>query len=87
MRHYHARRSWYLLVASFDASNARSGFCKHRVGHRIERDAIEERSVEFPHAIVPAGAALIAARHDPVDGVVAHFDGRIEGPAFYGGAL
>ena len=81
--------SWYLLVASFDASQ-----CKVRIlqrplggGHRIERDAIEERSVDFRMPSLPAGAALIAARHDPVDGVVAHFDGRIEAPAFYGGAL
>ncbi|WP_119301338.1 N,N-dimethylformamidase beta subunit family domain-containing protein [Dongia deserti] len=81
--------SWYLLVASFNASNGTARVLQRPIGghHRLERDVKEDRSVELQMPSLPAGAALIAARHDPVDGIVDHFDGRIEAPALYSGAL
>lgn len=82
-------RSWYLLVASIDASFGKIRILQRPVGgaHRIERDAIADRSVDFRMPSLPAGAATIAARLDPAASAVAHFDGRIEAPAIYGGAL
>ena len=82
-------RSWYLLVASFDASLGKVRFLQRPVGgaHRIERDVIEDKSIDLCMPSLPAGAATIAARLDPTAGAVAHFDGRIEAPAIYRGAL
>jgi N,N-dimethylformamidase len=80
---------WYLLVASFDASSGRIRILQRPIGgaHRIESDVIEDRSVDLRMPSLPAGAATIAARLDPEAGAVAHFDGRIEAPAIYRGAL
>ena len=82
-------RSWYLLVASFDASFGKVRILQRPVGeaYRIERDVVEDRSVDLRMPSLPAGAATIAARLDPTAGAVAHFDGRIEAPAIYRGAL
>jgi N,N-dimethylformamidase len=81
--------SWYLLVASVDSSQGKIRILQRPIGgnHRIENDAMEDRSVDVRMPSLPAGAALIAAGLDPVGGVVAHFDGRIEAPAIYDGAL
>jgi N,N-dimethylformamidase len=81
--------AWYLLVVSFDASVAKVRILQRPVGggHRIEREAMEDRSFGLPMPSLPAGAATIAARHAPGAGIVAHFDGRIEAPAIFRGAL
>ena len=81
--------AWYLLVASFDASVGQVRMLQRPIGgvHRIEREAVEVRSVDIRLPSLPTGAALIAARQDPTAGVFAHFDGRIEAPAIYDGAL
>jgi N,N-dimethylformamidase beta subunit-like, C-terminal len=81
--------SWYLLVASFSASHGKIRILQRPVGgnHRVEIATIEEHSVEFSMPTLRAGGALIAARHDPTEGIVAHFDGRIEAPALHAGAL
>lgn len=81
--------SWYLLVASFDASAGGVRILQRAIGgaHRIERDVIQERSVALRMLSLPAGGATIAARLDPAAGAVAHFDGRIEAPAIYRGTL
>lgn len=81
--------SWYMLVASFDASQGKVRILQRalRDRHCIKRDAIEEQAIGLRMPSLPAGTALIAARQDPSEGIVAHFDGRIEAPAFYAGAL
>ena len=81
--------AWYLLVASVDAAAAKVRILQRPVAgsHRIERDAVADRSIDIPMLQLPAGAATIAARHDPGTGIVAHFDGRIEAPAIFRGAL
>ena len=80
---------WYLLVASFDSAQGKIRILQRPIGgsHRIENDAMEERPVDLRMPSLPPGTALVAARLDPVDGVVAHFDGRIEAPAIYAGTL
>ena len=81
--------SWYLLAASFDATLSEVRILQRPIGsvHRLERDAVKEQAVGLRMPSLPAGGALIAACEDPIEGVVAHFDGRIEAPAFYDGAL
>jgi N,N-dimethylformamidase len=81
--------AWYLLVASFDASLGKVRILQRPIGgsHRVERDVIADLPVDLQMPSLPAGAAFIAARHDPAAGLVAHFDGRIEAPALYSGAL
>jgi N,N-dimethylformamidase len=81
--------AWYLLVASFDAATARIRILQRPVGgsHRVESEVMEDRSFDLPMPSLPAGAATIAARRDPGAGFVAHFDGRIEAPAIFHGAL
>jgi N,N-dimethylformamidase len=81
--------SWYLLVASFSASDGKIRILQRPIGggHRIEQDVMEERSADVGMPSLPAGEALIAARAHPTDGIVDHFDGRIEAPALYNGAL
>jgi N,N-dimethylformamidase len=81
--------SWYLLIASLDSSAAKVRILQRPVGggHRIEREVLEDCSFDIPMPSLPAGAAAIAARRDPNFGMVAHFDGRIEAPAMFRGAL
>jgi len=81
--------SWYLLVASFDVLEGKARILQRPIGtpHRIEPETIKEHALDLRMPSLPTGAALIAARQDPVEGIVAHFDGRIEAPAFYSGAL
>jgi N,N-dimethylformamidase len=81
--------AWYLLVASFDAPQGKVRILQRPIGgiHRVERDTIKDQSIDLPMPSLPAGAALIAGRQDPTIGVIAHFDGRIEAPALYVGAL
>ena len=81
--------AWYLLVASFDATAAKVRILQRPVAgsHRIEREVMEDRSIDIPMLQLPTGAATIAARRDPNAGLVAHFDGRIEAPAIFRGAL
>lgn len=80
---------WYLLIASLDSTVAKVRILQRPVSgnHRIEREVIEDCSIDFPMPSLPAGAAAIAARHDPGLGIVAHFDGRIEAPAILRGSL
>lgn len=81
--------SWYLLVASFDAGQGKIRILQRPIGdaHRIESEVVEEWSTDLRMPSLPAGAALIAARQDPTDGIVAHFDGKIESPTVYLGAI
>jgi N,N-dimethylformamidase len=81
--------AWHLLAVSFDATAAKVRILQRSVGgsHRIERAVMEDRSFYIPMPSLPAGAATIAARRDPGAGIVAHFDGRIEAPAVFRGAL
>jgi N,N-dimethylformamidase len=81
--------AWYLLVASFDATAGKVRILQRPApgNHRVEREVTEERLTDFPMPSLPAGAATIAARQDPAAGVVGHFDGRIEAPAVFHGAL
>lgn len=81
--------AWYLLVASFDGSQGKVRILQRAIGdaHRIENDSIKDQSIDLRMPSLPAGAALIGARQDPTIGVVAHFDGKIEAPALYSGAL
>lgn len=80
---------WYLLAASFDSAGGTVRVLQRPVGgnHRIERDVLEDIAIDLAMPSLPAGVATIAARHDPVAGVIAHFDGRIEAPAIFRGAL
>jgi N,N-dimethylformamidase len=79
---------WYLLAASFDASQGTVRMVQRPLSgnHRIERDGTASEAVSVRMPMLPAGPAVIAARLDP-EGVVAHFDGRIEAPGLYAGAL
>lgn len=81
--------AWYLLAASFDSVGGTVRILQRPAGggHRIERDVLEDIAIDLAMPSLPAGAATIAARHDPVAGVIAHFDGRIEAPAIFRGAL
>jgi N,N-dimethylformamidase len=83
--------SWYLLIASVDAAQGRIRIRIRQwpIGgaHRIEDEAIKEQAVSRDIPSLEAGAALIAAWQDATGGVTAHFDGRIEAPAIYVGAL
>lgn len=81
--------AWYLLAASFDSAGGTVRILQRPVGgrHRIERQVLEDIPVGLPIPSLPAGTATIAARHDPDAGIVAHFDGRIEAPAIFRGAL
>ena len=80
---------WYFLVASFDGSKRKVRILQRPISgkHRIERDVMEERSIDIDMPSLPEGIALIGARPDPTEGAVDHFDGKIEAPAVYGGAL
>ena len=81
--------AWYLLAASFDSASGTVRILQRPVGgsHRIEREALEDRPIALAMPSLPAGAATIAARHDPDGGIVGHFDGRIEAPAIFRGVL
>jgi N,N-dimethylformamidase len=81
--------SWYLLIASVDAAEGKIRVRQWPIGgaHRIEDEAIKEQAVSRGMPSLHAGAALIAAWQDAAGGVTAHFDGRIEAPAIYSGAL
>ncbi|HET6158711.1 MAG TPA: N,N-dimethylformamidase beta subunit family domain-containing protein [Dongiaceae bacterium] len=81
--------SWYLLVVSLDASQGKVRILQRPIGdgHRIESDVMQEQPLTLQMPSLLSGPALIAARHDPADGILAHFDGRIEAPALYSGTL
>lgn len=81
--------SWYLLVATFDPRPGRVRILQRPLGgaHRIDRDAVKDATVALPMPSLPSGPALIAAMHGPDAKVLGHFDGRIEAPALYRGAL
>jgi N,N-dimethylformamidase len=81
--------SWYLLAASFTAMDCHVRVLQRPIGglHRLECDSIVGESVTLRMPSLSVGPALIAARHDQATGVVDHFDGRIEAPALYEGAL
>jgi N,N-dimethylformamidase len=81
--------SWYLLIASVDAAHGKIRIRQRPIAgaHRIEHAAIEEQVLSQQMSSLPEGAVLIAAWQDSVGGITAHFDGRIEAPAIYAGAL
>lgn len=81
--------AWYLLVASVESSTGTVRILQRPLfgGHRIERDVLEEQSIAARLPALPAGPALIGARQNVSGAAVAHFDGRIEAPAIYAGAL
>jgi len=81
--------SWYLLIASVDGAQGKIRIVQRPIigQHRIEHDAMKEQAIGFGVPSLSGGAALIAAKEDPAAGVIEHFDGRIEAPALYSGAL
>ncbi|MGH6893070.1 MAG: N,N-dimethylformamidase beta subunit family domain-containing protein, partial [Dongiaceae bacterium] len=81
--------SWYLLVASFDAAQGKVRILQRPIGgsHRVERDATKEAAVALRMPSMSAGPVLIAAMPDLAGIAVSHFDGRIEAPALFRGAV
>jgi len=81
--------SWYLLIASIDAEHHNIRILQRPIAgtHRIEHEVVKEQATSQGTLSLPRGAALIAAWQDPIGGTKAHFDGRIEAPALYSGAL
>ncbi len=69
--------------------SAKFGFCSDRLAERIASKLTLSKTDQSTSRCLPCRRVrrLIAARRDPDAGIVAQFDGRIEAPAVYRGAL
>ncbi len=79
----------YLLIASFDSEQHTVRIAQRPAGgpHRVELASVKNETIRLRMPSLPAGPALIGAMHDAGGRVSAHFDGRIEAPVFYRGAV
>lgn len=82
-------RQWYLLIASFDSARKQAVVVQRPISgpHRIEAETRIVTTLDATLPQVLGGSAFIAAAMSPDGTMTEHFDGRIEAPAIYEGAL
>jgi N,N-dimethylformamidase len=82
-------RQWYLLIATFDAASKHAAILQQPVSgwHRMERESFTTERLDQSLPQVAGGAAFIAAMALGDGSIARHFDGRVEAPSIYEGAV